>query len=260
MPATIRMLNSPTEINLGSEFFKRVWGGVDDVVPADIAIATGHAGGYFSGAFAADGNLVGACYGFLGQTDGLRTLHSHVTASTKPGAGLLLKQHQRQWATERGIEAITWTFDPLVRRNCVFNLQKLGAQAVEYLVNFYGHMHDDINVGDESDRLLAMWILGDALVPPVEPSSAFLAIEVGPDSQPVVDLGYLAALHRKDVIAITLPDDIESLRKADLACAKLWRVAVREVLSACFDAGAVVRQMTSNREALLVEWPDRGVK
>jgi predicted GNAT superfamily acetyltransferase len=87
-----------------------------------------------------------------------------------------------------------------------------------------------------------------------------LAIKIGPDSQPVVDLGYLAALDRKDVIAITLPADIESLRKADLACAKFWRVAVREVLIACFEAGAVVRQMTSNREALLVEWPDRGVK
>ncbi|NEP08647.1 MAG: GNAT family N-acetyltransferase, partial [Okeania sp. SIO4D6] len=36
------------------------------------------------------------------------------------GVGRAMKQHQRDWAIERGIPWITWTFDPLVRRNAWF--------------------------------------------------------------------------------------------------------------------------------------------
>ena len=52
---------------------------------------------------------------------------------------------------------MTWTFDPLVRRNAWFNIDVLGAQVHEYLVDFYGPIDDAINAGDESDRLLVAW-------------------------------------------------------------------------------------------------------
>src|SRR5437763_17197337 len=52
-----------------------------------------------------------------------------------------------------------WTTDPLIRRNAYFNLAKLGAEAPQYLVDFYGEMRDAFNAGDESDRLLIRWRL-----------------------------------------------------------------------------------------------------
>ena len=57
---------------------------------------------------------------------------------------------------------MTWTFDPLVRRNAHFNLAVLGATVDEYLVDFYGPLPDAVNAGDESDRLLVVWPVGDA--------------------------------------------------------------------------------------------------
>ncbi|WP_241682876.1 hypothetical protein [Actinomadura sp. J1-007] len=63
-----------------------------------------------------------------------------------------------------GLSRITWTFDPLVRRNAHFNLVKLGARPEEYLPSFYGAVEDSINGGDETDRVLAVWPLNDARV------------------------------------------------------------------------------------------------
>ena len=68
-----------------------------------------------------------------------------------------MKLHQQQWALDRGIEWIVWTFDPLVQRNAWFNIAILGAEVHEYLPYFYGTMTDAINAGDDSDRLLMAW-------------------------------------------------------------------------------------------------------
>ena len=273
MPLSIRLLNTVSEIELGCNFFKSVWGGEAEVVPADIAIASGHAGGYFSGGFDSDGNLVAASYAFVGRHQGLNTLHSHVTASRLAGAGFQLKQHQREWAAGHGVDAITWTFDPLVRRNCVFNLEKLVAPAIEYLVNFYGVMHDDLNAGDESDRLLALWPtaapkLRDAFAPvgataigsefAISSEAALSAISIGSAGQPVLSPEAASLISSRKPFAVYLPPDIERLRQTNIEAAKSWRNAVREVLHPSFESGAQVRRMFDNRAALFVEWPTKG--
>ncbi|NDF83049.1 MAG: hypothetical protein EB130_07820 [Actinobacteria bacterium] len=89
-----------------------------------------HAGGHASLA-EVDGVVVGATWGFLASHEGRLGLHSHVTgvlsAHANAGVGLALKHHQWQWASKQGLDFVTWTFDPLVRRNAYFNLVKLGA-------------------------------------------------------------------------------------------------------------------------------------
>ena len=84
------------------------------------------------------------------------------------GLGRTLKRHQRAWAAAHGLRCVTWTFDPLVRRNAWFNLGVLGARVHEYLVDFYGPIGDSINAGDESDRLLVVWPVADE---PSEPAT-----------------------------------------------------------------------------------------
>ncbi|MEU4803158.1 hypothetical protein [Actinosynnema sp. NPDC023587] len=79
-----------------------------------------HSGNHVVGAFV-DDRVVGATVGFA------------------------LKLHQRAWALDRGLEYITWTFEPLVRRNAYFNLAKLAASALGYLPGFSGEMDDGIN-------------------------------------------------------------------------------------------------------------------
>jgi predicted GNAT superfamily acetyltransferase len=149
-----------------------------------------------------------------------------------PGVGLALKQHQKQWAIENDIDAITWTFDPLVRRNSVFNFEKLGAVGIEYLPNFYGTMTDAINAGDDSDRLFVYWSMRD---------------EVDAAATANVD-------NEVSAILVELPEDIETLRKNNLAEAREWRARVREVLEPALAEGYRVTGIL-NRQALVLELP-----
>lgn len=157
-------LHEISELNEAAELFVEVWQTPGGEAPATPALlrALAYSGNYVSGA-RRDGRMVGASVGFLHPHHGAIGLHSHITGvrETAQGGsvGFALKQHQRAWALDREIDAISWTFDPLVRRNAFFNLVKLGAEIVEYLPDFYGPMADGINAGDESDRCLVSWPL-----------------------------------------------------------------------------------------------------
>ncbi|MFJ2008057.1 GNAT family N-acetyltransferase [Streptomyces chartreusis] len=196
-------------------------------------------GNYVVGAYR-HGELVGAAVGLLGAPVG-RTLHSHLVAVV-PSArgqhiGLSLKLHQRAWAIKRGIDAVTWTFDPLQRRNAAFNIARLGGRAVEYLPNFYGPLDDGINGTDDSDRLLVCWPVG---------LSAHL------DTETVAERDYVIALGRSDddgprigdtdarLLLVAVPPDIEALRGRSPAMASAWRKALREVLGGLLAEGAHV--------------------
>lgn len=226
-------------------FFKTIWTDGDEVVPFDLVLAAVHIGGYSTIA-RQDNKVVGASFGFLGEYAAHQVLHSHVTAASRPGVGFQLKQHQFAWAQEREIAGITWTFDPLVRRNCVFNFEKLGALAVEYLPNFYGTMTDAINAGDDSDRLFAYWPVRESLSNEITNTSAVaLKNQAGaPATQGFDDT---------KAFWVELPEDIEALRKSDLELARQWRKAVREVLKPALDQGWFIGAVNQDRTAILVE-------
>ena len=102
--------------------------------------ALGHGGNYLVGAYRVDtGELVGASVAFFTEPLGA-AMHSHITGvlagTAGRGVGAALKWHQRQWALERGLTRITWTFDPLIARNSYFNLTRLGARAGNLLRRF----------------------------------------------------------------------------------------------------------------------------
>ncbi|WP_433088872.1 GNAT family N-acetyltransferase [Dactylosporangium sp. CA-052675] len=210
----------------------------DPLITLKLLKGLSHSGSYVAGVFAG-GRLAGACVGFL-AADGL---HSHIAGidTTLRGrhAGLALKLHQRAWALRRGIGLISWTFDPLVSRNAYFNLSKLGAVPTRYLANFYGAMHDEINAGTETDRLLVHWDLirpAGAAPPPVD--GAVAGLSVGADGGPVRGR---AGGHR---VLVAVPDDIERLRRADPAAAGRWRAATRDVLGGLMDTGHTVAGFT----------------
>jgi predicted GNAT superfamily acetyltransferase len=228
MSAQITQVASVDEAEQLAAFLNSVWSDGAEVAPFDLIVAAIHVGAYAVVA-RQDQKIVGGSFGFIGQFEQSTILHSHVTAANVPGVGFIIKQHQKLWAAQQGLAAITWTFDPLVRRNCVFNFEKLGATAVEFLPNFYGAMTDSINAGDESDRLFAFW--------PTDPST-----------KPTAPVG------RK--VEIELPEDIESLRKSDLAGALEWRRQIREILQPAFAAGATISSMTADRKAIVLQTPE----
>ncbi len=226
-PLTITEVTSVADAEAVSSFFNSVWADGDEVVPFDLILAAIHVGAYCVLAKKED-VVVGASFGFLGTHKGESILHSHVTASTQPGVGYAIKMHQHGWATSRGISAITWTFDPLVRRNCYFNFVKLGASAIDFLPNFYGAMTDSINKGDVSDRLFAYWPL----------TSKSAVTEVVPES-----------------ILVSLPEDVETLRKTDPNSAAEWRVRIRAEIRPKLDAGWTITGMSDDRANLILTPP-----
>ena len=209
---TIRELHSRDEMTDVLRVADDVWGiAPGGLVGPDFLVALAHADGYVVGAYDPSNRMVGMSFGFMGRHEGDAILHSHVTGVVpslqNAGLGATIKFHQRDWATSRGLRAVTWTFDPLVRRNAWFNLRRLGARAVEYHVNFYGPLGDDINGDDESDRLLARWDVRDS--------------QNSHDTHDKHDT----------LITVPTPDDIVALRHSDPDAARDWRVRLREQLA-----------------------------
>ncbi|MFB7013660.1 GNAT family N-acetyltransferase [Streptomyces sp. NPDC056237] len=208
-------------------------------VTTELLRAMAAAGNYVAGAYEGE-ELLGACLGFFGSP-AKASLHSHI-AGVAPqglgrGIGFALKLHQRAWALRQDVSLVTWTFDPLVRRNAYFNLAKLGAGPVRYLPDFYGPMRDGINGAGDTDRLMVRWelsapaastaSLGEAArveVAALRERGAAPALSVAPDGGP------LTAVADGPVVLVAVPPDIETLRRTDPDQGQAWRVALREVL------------------------------
>ena len=139
--AEIRLLDSTDDVTRLMHLFNQVWGTNTAVVGMELIRAIGHAGGYVAAAYAGE-QMIGGSLGFLARHLDRPALHSHLTGILPgvrhTGLGRSMKLHQRAWAASRGLDWVTWTFDPLVRRNAWFNIGVLGAEVHEYLVDFYG--------------------------------------------------------------------------------------------------------------------------
>lgn len=229
--AEIRTLTTASEMMALSTVFQQVWGSVTPLVEVELLTAIAHSGGYVVGAFDG-GNLIGASFGFLARHRGEAALHSHVTGILPgvqlSGIGRLMKNHQRIWAREAGLAWVTWTFDPLVRRNAWFNIEVLGAQISDYLDNFYGPIDDAINTRDESDRLLVAWPTGEEAI------------------------GTGSGVNEGDeVVHVATPDDVVVLRRTQPSEAARWRLQVRRELGGRIAAGARVCGFTRDGHYLV---------
>ena len=252
---TIQKLDDVDQIESAVALFRAIWGPEErDIVGVATMRALSHSGNYVFGAYLGS-EMVGAITGFLGWHEGDLQLHSHVLgvspAAQGRNVGFTLKEHQRGWALAKGIKTVTWTYDPLVRRNAYFNLAKLGATVTTYYPSFYGVMNDEINGRDESDRVLIEWHLesphaidassgrGAGLdVDELRKAGAEVALAVGEGEAPVETSASAGTL------LVGIPKDVVQLRRRDAALAHSWRVALRDVLGGHLENGYVTVGMT----------------
>jgi predicted GNAT superfamily acetyltransferase len=240
----VRELTEPDEHRAAVVLFEHIWS-VQPLEP-ELLTAFAHSGNYVAGIYV-DDQLAGAAVGFFDAHGGL---HSHI-AGVLPrhqgrGLGLALKMHQRDWALERSITTIRWTYDPLVRRNAYFNITRLGARPAEYLPDFYGSMTDGINVGDHSDRFLVEWHLTEPVgdepdVDELRTSGAVALLQQGSDGEPLSDPD--TSLDAPALL-VQVPQDVESLRRDDPPLAARWRTESRKALLHALDAGFAVTGMS----------------
>jgi predicted GNAT superfamily acetyltransferase len=232
-PLVIRELVSISDQNMGLDLFDAVWpipGGGREI-PENLMQAFVHNGSYFAGAFSGN-EILGATFGFIG-IDGGTHLHSHMAAvlpkSRDLGVGALMKHHQFNWALERKIPFISWTFDPLVKKNARFNISKLGVEISAYFQDFYGPMTDLVNAGDASDRLMVKWRVSDGAP---QSSNDFLEIPEGAQS-------------------IAIPEDIVALRAKSAEDSMAERLRVRAEFLTAFNNGYKVIGFSSSHGYIL---------
>ena len=230
---SIRPLTSLPDQALGRMIFDHTWAmDAGTEITPNLLQAMIHSGAYLSGAFI-DGECVGAAFAFPATTGGPH-LHSHMTAVIDKfrdkGIGHALKVDQYKWAKQNNYKEITWTFDPLVARNAKLNILKLGVDISAYYPNFYGDMPDELNAGDESDRVMAsLKIVGDAPTPRTAISA--------PD---------------KSAVLIAIPSDIVAIRVKDIAENLRWRREVRDKFVGVLARGGKVVGFSVNNEYVVL--------
>lgn len=241
----VRMARSPADMaevrRVLDEVFQLLPG--ESEASVDLLVALAHTGQYVVLAddlTVPDRPVLATSLGFFCAPQEHR-LHSHATAvlpeARSRQVGWALKLHQRSWALDHGLDAITWTFDPLVRRNVWFNLAKLGALPIAYEEDFYGAIPDAINAGDESDRFVVHWALrssrveracaGAAAVWSANVDAVAVLLGVDEKQAPVRLVVPATARHR----LVRIPADVEAMRSSDPALALRWRRELRAVLA-----------------------------
>jgi predicted GNAT superfamily acetyltransferase len=225
----VRELESLQDQDSGRKIFDLTWAmyAGTEITP-NLLQAMVHSGSYLSGAFI-DNRIVGAAFAFPATNSGLH-LHSHMTAVLDAyrdkGVGYALKIDQWNWAKKHKYSHLSWTFDPLVRRNAKLNIVKLGVDISTYYPNFYGEMPDALNAGDESDRLMVSWSTDID-----EPKAR-----------------QLIAYPKPDDILIEIPEDIVAIRSKDQSESMKWRKQVREQFLAAFERNGKVVGFSTNNE------------
>ena len=144
-PWTIKIIENIEEMHAIEALQRLVWNENDvDIVPAHLLNSAAHNGGLLIGAYV-NQKLIGFVFGFPGfysTPDGPRLKHYssmlgvHADFSGQ-GLGFALKRAQWQMVRHKGIDRITWTYDPLLSRNAWLNITRLGAVCNTYRCNFY---------------------------------------------------------------------------------------------------------------------------
>ena len=253
----VREVEDMADLRAVSRLLAAVWGRTPEGVPvhSEVMRSLVHAGGCTTAAFDLTGELVGGAVLSPGGTPG--STYSLIAAAAPGnadrGIGYAVKLAQRAWALQRGLNAMTWTFDPLVGRNARFNLAKLGAFAAEYDVSFYGQMDDDLNGTDEADRLAATWVLdspraiaaaGKTAADPTGPAGDAETLSTGPDGQPM-------ATRDTAGLWIRVPPDVVALRTSNPDHARAWRLATREAFVSAFADGLAATHVSRQGYYLL---------
>jgi predicted GNAT superfamily acetyltransferase len=260
----IRPIDTPDQADKVVQLEATVWEmGLDETVPAHILIAIAKNGGLLLGAY--DGEeLIGFTLGWLGAADAVdlstqapsKTLKlvSHMTGVLPnyrdQRVGYHLKVAQRDWALERGIELVTWTYDPLESRNANLNLRRLGAICQTYLRDMYGDLTDKVSAGIESDRFRVEWQVSSERVQRRLTASEH---RCAPPTRASVDAQLLnPATRRLDGhplpsertaspsaarLLVEIPANMQAIRRTDLALGIAWRYHTRSIFESVFATG-----------------------
>jgi predicted GNAT superfamily acetyltransferase len=205
-------------------------------------------GGTIIGAF--DGpKMIGFLFGFLGLHADRRLKLCSQTMGILPeyrnkGVAATLKWAQRERVLANEIDLITWTYDPLEAPNARLNLHTLGGVAHIYKQNIYGENFGALGKGLPTDRFLVEWWITSERVQqrhdraPLGPIGVDSPIAnactgvTGDRRITAIDLDLDAP-----IIRVEIPNDLQAIKKTNMALAQDWRLKSRELFEAYFARG-----------------------
>ncbi len=234
---------------------------IQQLVPPTEIKAVIHVGGMAIGAFTADENkkMIGFIYAVPEHVNPMeeylvpikKAHHSHmmgiIPEYQHQGVGFQLKLAHRNLGIKRGINLITWTFDPLLSANAYLNFHKLGGITRKFYPNFYGKMDfSPLYEGVPSDRLMIEWYVESRHVKTrlehsLDSSSA-LEQYLNEGYQEILGMrtaeGFVEPPSWKQVpsppipgLILQVPEDSVLLRKMNPDLNKKWRFFLRNVFT-----------------------------
>lgn len=244
------VLEKPEDLEVLVDIQASIWDTSDrNSTPHNMLTAIAHAGGLVMAAIAENGCYVGFSFAFVAKRQNEFVLWSHMTGTLPQyqgqGIGKQLKFEQRLWALEHGYKRINWTTDPLQMGNANFNIRHLGGKAVLYMVNHYGPMNDALNNGMETDRVEFSWELEDPRVvtaasgQPLTPLTSHYPPEnflLERDAANSPRLRQIDKLEDKFYF-VEIPDSISTIKRTNIALAKRWQLALRQVIIPAMQQG-----------------------
>ncbi|MGI8896957.1 MAG: hypothetical protein ACR2IB_01065 [Pyrinomonadaceae bacterium] len=249
----IREITETSELRAVEDLQKEVWGCNErEILPSLVLIPLLEIGGVLLGAFAGL-EMVGFVLGLPGLEHGRPILHSDMLAVKAEyrshGLAYKLKLRQRERALAKGIDRITWTFDPLQSHNAYLNFAKLGVKADRYKINYYGETSSFLHITG-TDRLWVTWEL--------KTDRVRQRLEHGLNQQELLRLAEVPTLVRvgknntpvcmeypgAESSIIEIPGEIDSLVETDQALACRWRESTRVAFISAIDAGLVVEEFS----------------
>ncbi len=256
MTLTIRELETTTDLTSCVSIQEVVWGPDDELVDAGGLSRALDDGGILLGGFGQGNQLVGFVFSFRIRGLELEAQHSHMLAVLPEfrdsGIGLQLKEAQFRVARKRGTQWVVWTFDPLESRNSHLNLNKLGARASTYFVDFYPGSRSLLHAGLETDRLVAERDLqvgaNRSSTIPAGETPPHKAVESVRSDRGFPIPGPPRLENSSEVVLIEIPCDIQNLKQSNSTLAKEWREATREAFRYYLDRRYVVEGFLRRNE------------
>ena len=259
----IKSINTPGLIKQVAGVESDAWGEKPgDTVPDHVLTAIANNGGVLLGAYDGD-QLLGFTLGWLGTInpdDNMAAaeqlkLVSHMTGVLSghqdQRIGYKLKLAQRDWALNRGLDLVTWTYDPLESRNAYLNIHLLGCTCQTYYRDYYGEMSDEMNQGTVSDRFGVDWLItrdhvidrisqyknsrreGDSMEELIQSGVQLLnpaRFDQGKWPLPIEKI----KSPNKQQILVEIPADIQAIRQSDPGNAGVWRLHTRDIFETLF--------------------------
>ncbi len=241
-----------SEYNKIEDIQINAWGFPDrEVVPKRIIYATHRSGGVVIAAYL-NHEIIGYVWGWIGQIDPYGIfIYSHHNAVVREhqnkGIGVQLKLEQRKWALEKNFKIINWTFDPLQSKNSYINLHKLGAICNNYRIKYWGDMHDELNIGIDTDRFYCNWFIDSAQVKKrlnrdFEDYAETMNIDSYHSIKTISNNGILKVKEldfdiKETILFAEIPIDFTKIMQNNNELAKEWREETRKIFTHYFNIG-----------------------